>query len=44
MTEIRNEVLIVNYADRAPGEPMTAQPSVGVSKYLILKNGALTKI
>ena len=33
-TEIKDGELIVNYADRALGEPMTAQPSVGVSKYL----------
>jgi hypothetical protein len=35
-TEIRNGQLIVNYADRAPGEPMTVQPSVGKSLYLRL--------
>jgi len=29
-------VVVVNYADRAPGEPMTAQPSVGKSVYLKL--------
>ncbi len=27
-------VIVVNYADRAPGEPMTAEPSVGKSAYL----------
>lgn len=27
-------VVVFNYADRAPGEPMTAQPSVGKSVYL----------
>ena len=42
-TEIRNGELIVNYADRAPGEPMTAQPSLGVSKYLTVENGALVE-
>jgi hypothetical protein len=35
-TEIRDGLLIVNYADRAPGEPMVAQPSVGKSLYLKL--------
>ena len=40
-TEIKNGVLIVNYADRNPGEPMTAQPSVGVSKYLLVEKGSL---
>lgn len=29
-------VIVVNYADRAPGEPMSAQPSVGKSAYLKL--------
>ena len=33
-TEIRGGQLIVNYAERKAGEPMTARPSVGVSKYL----------
>ncbi len=35
-TEIRNGILIVNYADRAPGEPMAARPTVGKSMYLKL--------
>lgn len=30
---IVNYEVIVNYAERKPGEPMTTQPSVGVSKY-----------
>lgn len=40
-TEIKNGEIIINYADRKPGEPMTAQPSVGVSKYLKVENGTL---
>jgi len=40
-TEIQNGEIIVNYADRKPGEPMTARPSVGVSKYLRVENGTL---
>ena len=32
-TEIRDGVLIVNYADRNEGEPFTTAPSRGVSKY-----------
>ncbi len=40
-TEIRNGQVIVNYADRAAGEPMTAQPSVGVSKYLNVEGATL---
>jgi membrane-bound inhibitor of C-type lysozyme len=39
--EIRNGQFIVNYADRAVGEPMTAQPSVGVSKYLVVHGTVL---
>ncbi|MFZ2555312.1 MAG: hypothetical protein WAZ27_02540 [Minisyncoccia bacterium] len=35
-TEIRDGLLIVNYADRAPGEPMSAQPHIGKSLYLKL--------
>jgi hypothetical protein len=42
-TEIRNGELIVNYADRNPGEPMTTQPSLGVSKYLLVENGSLAE-
>ena len=38
--EIKNGQVIANYADRAPGEPMTARPSVGVSKYLVVVAGA----
>ena len=33
-TEFRDGIVIVNYAERAPGEPMTADPSVGKSLYL----------
>ncbi|MCR4333711.1 MAG: hypothetical protein NUV60_01660 [Patescibacteria group bacterium] len=35
-TEIRDGKLIVNYADRKAGEPMTAQPREGKSLYLKL--------
>lgn len=41
-TEIRDGKLIVNYADRAPGEPMIASPSVGKSLYLKLDPATLT--
>ncbi len=33
---VHKGVIIVNYAERAPGEPMTAQPSVGKSIWLKL--------
>lgn len=42
-TEIKNGVLIVNYTDRLPGEPFSAKPSVGKSKYLEIKNGKLAE-
>jgi hypothetical protein len=42
-TEIRAGTLIVNYADRKPGEPMTSPPSVGVSKYLKIVGGRLVE-
>lgn len=32
-TEIRNGILVVNYADRAPTEPFSTPPSIGVSLY-----------
>ena len=43
-TEFRNEEIIVNYADRNPGEPMTASPSMGVSKYLKISDGKLVEV
>lgn len=36
-----NDLVVVNYADRAPGEPMTAQPSVGKSIWLKLDADAM---
>jgi hypothetical protein len=43
-TEIRDGKLIVNYADRKPGEPMTASPSVGVSKYFTVSGETLSEV
>lgn len=40
---IQNEIYTVNFAKRAEGEPMTAQPSVGVSKYFKVSNGTLVE-
>lgn len=40
-TEYMDGKIVVNYADRKAGEPMTTQPSVGVSKYFEVKGGAL---
>ncbi|MFH0806133.1 MAG: Gmad2 immunoglobulin-like domain-containing protein [Candidatus Brennerbacteria bacterium] len=42
--EIKNGVVIANYADRAPDEPFTARPSVGVSKYLSVQGGVLVDV
>lgn len=41
-TEIHDGTLVVNYADRKAGEPMSTRPSLGVSKYLTIINGVLT--
>jgi hypothetical protein len=41
---VRDGVVIANYADRKPGEPMVATPSVGVTAYLTIKDGVLTPI
>ncbi len=42
--EIRDGILIANYAERNPGEPFTTRPSRGVSRYLRLIDGALTEV
>jgi membrane-bound inhibitor of C-type lysozyme len=43
-TEFRNNEIIVNYADRNPGEPFTAVPSVGVTKRFTIASGNLVEI
>jgi hypothetical protein len=40
-TEIQGGELIVNFADRNPGEPFSVQPSLGVSKYFQIVCGQL---
>ncbi len=40
-TQIQNDEVIVNYADRLPTDPMTAQPSVGISRYFKITDGKL---
>jgi hypothetical protein len=42
-TEIRNGYLLVNYADRKESEPMTAKPSMGKTKYLVVENNELVE-
>jgi len=44
ITEFQNGEIIVNYADRKPDEPMTANPSVGISKYFKVNGGMLVEI
>jgi len=36
--------IVVNYADRNPGEPMSASPSLGVSKTFKFENGSLVEV
>ena len=43
-TEFRDGKIIVNFADRLPSEPMTAKPSVGVSKYYKVVDGQLGEV
>ncbi len=43
-TEFQNGEIIVNYADRKPGEPFSTDPSVGVSKYFKVSDGGLIEI
>jgi hypothetical protein len=35
---------VVNYADRNPGEPFSAQPSLGVSRYFSVAEGILLEV
>jgi hypothetical protein len=39
--QIANGIMTVNYADRKASDPMSASPSVGVSKYLVLASSTL---
>lgn len=43
-TEFRNNEIVVNYAERKPSEPMTARPSIGVSRYFNVVNDTLVEI
>lgn len=43
-TEFTDGNIIVNYADRNPGEPMTTAPSLGVSRYFRVQSGQLMEI
>ena len=43
-TSIDNGTIVVNYADRNPGESFTVQPSVGVSRYFKVVDGKLVQV
>jgi len=43
-TDIENGEVVVNYADRKTGEPMTTEPSVGVSKHFKIIDGKLLEV
>jgi len=42
-TEFRDGEIIVNYAERKPNEPMTSNPSVGISRYFKVQGGRLAE-
>lgn len=42
--QIRDGILIANYAERKTTDPMTTQPSIGVSKYMRFDGGVLKEI
>lgn len=42
--QIQNAEVLVNYADRKPGEPMSATPSVGITKYLKYNGSILVEV
>jgi hypothetical protein len=43
-SQFQDKTIIVNYAERKPNEPMTTQPSVGVSRWFIVANNTLVEI
>ena len=42
-TNYNNGEIVVNYADRKPNEPMTAEPTVNISKYFKVEGDVLTE-
>ena len=42
--EVGKNMITVNYADRKTNEPLSAAPSVGISKYLVLESSTLYDI
>ncbi len=43
-TQIKDGVIVVNYTDRLADEPMSVQPSIGVSRYFKVEEGKLVEI
>jgi hypothetical protein len=43
-TEFKNGMIIANFAERQPGEPFSAAPSVGVSKYFKIVDSELREV
>ncbi len=43
-TGYMNNLIVVNYADRKPIEPMTAIPTVGISRYFSINGTVLTEV
>jgi hypothetical protein len=43
-TELKNDQIVVNYADRMPNDPMTKKPSIGVSRYFKIINHSLVEV
>lgn len=41
--EIQNGEIVANYIDRGPLDPMSAQPSIGVTKYLVVSGTTLAE-
>jgi hypothetical protein len=41
---VQNGVIVINYAERGPGEPMTEPPSKGMTKYLRVKDLTLAGV
>ena len=44
MTNIENGMVVVNYADRKPNESFKIEPSVGISKYLKVRDSKLIEV
>lgn len=40
---IKDGTILVNYAERNPGDSFAVQPSVGVSRYLVVRDGELVE-